>query len=993
MSYSHFGDLLRAYREKAELTQEQLAELSGLSPGAISNLERGINKSPWRKTVLALADALKLSPSQRDSLLAAKQRITPLEKRTPKEAVRSRPSQTRPLALFGRECEREQVDRLLADDGLPMLLFCGEPGIGKTRLLQEAEDCAEQLGWTVLRGGSQQAEGQHPYAPLIQAIESSFADQTLDQRRQSLKGCEWMARLLPELTDVVDASAFTWQISPEQERHFMFSAVARYLAHLADPGGVLLVLDDLQWAAPDGLSLLLTLIRSTASSKRPVRLRVVAAARDTRLDVYHPLSQLVTNLARDGLVARTQLGLLSMEHASHLLHAALADVHDISYAEREVAIRLALARAGGVPFFLMSFARALSDRRGDTNQILAGTGIPWDATEMIQQRVNELPQASKDLLALAAVHGRETPLTVLASACDLTEKLFIEALETIYASRLLIETSGGACEFAHDLIREAILADLSDVRAKMLHRRVAEALEADPQRAQAEPLAFHYGRSAEVDRAIVYYEREGDRACALRAHAAAEGCYREALSRLTAHGTTSARGRVLEKLGNLLMACGRYADAIVALEEAESCFSQVGDRDGAGRVVAQIGWAHVHGRIGDKGLARVEPLLAPEALTNYRPSTRVALWCAYAILLFGQNRYLEQLSSAQRAAMLAREANDVAALVKSMRLEGLALVQLGQIDKALPILQETVSAAQAVGDLDSYSAALNDTAAVYRARGELISSWSYSARAVEVAKNLGDPTAEAFFVSSHGDNAFLLGDWGVARHCFERAVAIVRDMESSWVAAYPLISMGALNLAEGQDEEAISMLDEAVTLATHNHDLQALRIAHAALAERELLRGAAFKALKRLQPLIEPSTVDEKDSIALFPFMAWAELELGNLANAKAMLKQCLRQANATGNRLVIVDALIAQARLRICQEDWLDAGESLDDALAISKNMACPYADIKARYVYGNLYAARHLSSQAREKYEQALKICRRLGERLYRYRIEQALGRLRNS
>ncbi len=450
---------------------------------------------------------------------------------------------------------------------------------------------------------------------------------------------------------------------------------------------------------------------------------------------------------------------------------------------------------------------------------------------------------------------------------------------------------------------------------------------------------------------------------------------------------------MLEKLGNLLMTCGRYADAIGAFEEAESCFSKVGDRDGAGRAIAQVGWAHVRGGTGDQGLARVEPLLAPEALKDYRPSTQVALWCAYSVLLFGQNCYLEQFASARRAAMLAREANDIAALAQSLRLEGLALVQLGRIDEALPILQETIRTAEIVGDLDSYSAALNDTAAVYRARGELTSSWRHSARAVEVAEYLGDPTAVAFFMSSHGDNAFLLGDWGVARHSLERSVAIVRDMESSWVAAYPLISLGVLHLAEGQDEAALRMLDEAVALATRSHDLQALRIAHAALAERELLCGAPADALKRVQPLLDPTTADEKDSIALLPFVSWAELELGVLTNANAMLNRCLRQARATGNRLVIVDALIAQARLRIRQAEWMDARESLDDALAISKNMAYPYADIKARYVYGNLYAARHLPVQAREQYEQALKLCRRLGERLYRQRIEQALGRLRTS
>jgi tetratricopeptide (TPR) repeat protein len=906
------------------------------------------------------------------------------------EGLRTPEARPRPLALIGRAREQEQIDQLLARDSLPMLLFDGEPGIGKTRLLLEAEDRAQRLGWTVLRGGSQQADGQHPYAPLIQALESSLVEKTLDQRRESLKGCEWMARLLPELIDAAVVPAPTWQVSPEQERHLIFSAVARYLAHLADSGAVLLVLDDLQWAAPDGLSLLVALIRSVATSARPVQFRVVAAARDTQLEAQHPLSQSLADLAHDGLVSRTHLGCLAVEHASKLLHAALTDLHGIAFDEREGAVRVALARAGGVPLFLMSFARELSARRSDSNQVIAANEIPWDVAQMIRQRVEGLPLASQDVLDVAAVHGRETPLALLASACDLTEIQLIEAVEAAYAARLLIEASEDTCRFAHDLIREAILADLSTVRAKMLHRRVAEALEADPQRAQAEPLAYHYGRSSEVDRAIMYLERSGDQAYALRAHAAAEACYRDALARLAAHGAISMRGRVQEKLGSLLMAGGRYADAISVLEEAVACFSQVGDRDIAARTVAQIGWAHVRGGTGDQGLARVEPLLAPEALKDRRSPSQVALWCAHAVLLFGQNRYLEQLASAQRAATLAREANDTAALAQSLRLEGLALVQLGRLDESLPVLQETIKTAEIVGDLDSFSAALNDTAAVYRVRGELTASWSYSARAVEVAEYMVDPTGVAFFVSSHGDNAYLLGDWSAARQCYERAVAIVRSMGSSWVVAYPLMSLGALNLAEGEDEAALRLLDEAVALATRVNDLQALRIVQATLAERELLRGAAANALRRLQPLLDPSTADEKDSIALLPLIGWANLELGGLTSADMMLNLCLQRAERTDNRLVIVDALIAQARLCIHQAEWTRARESLDDALALAKDMKYPYANVKILYLFGNLSATISLPAQAREQYTQALSICDRLGERLYRRRIEQALSGL---
>lgn len=770
----------------------------------------------------------------------------------------------------------------------------------------------------------------------------------------------------------------------------MFGAVGRYLARIAEPFGALLALDDLQWATADGLSLLMSLLRSIEDATQPTRLRVVAAARDTALDPSHPLSHAIADLARAGLVARTRLGPLTADQADALLHAALADVEGIAPEEREAAIQAALVRASGVPFYLMSFARELSARRGDSNQMLGLTSIPWDIAEMIHQWINELPPVAQTVLSVAAVHGRETPLPLLASACELTEQQVVEAVEAAYGARLLIESEGGACLFAHDLIREVVLSKLSAARVRMLHRRVAEALEADPRGTQAEPLAFHYGRSAESDRAILYLERAGDQARALRANAAAEACYRDALGRLADRGPQDARGRVEEKLGALLMGCGRYTDAIRELEEAASCFGDVGDSNGVGRTVAQIGWAHVRAGTGDQGLARVEPLLAPVALARLGLPTQVMLWCAHAVLLFGQGRYLQQLSSARRGAVLAREANDMAALAKSMRLEGLALVLLGRMDEALPVLRETIDTSEIVGDLDSYSAALNDTAAAYRVRGELTSSWTHSARAVEIADRLGDPTGIAFFATSHGDNTYLLGDWATARHAYKRAIAVVREMGSSWVAAYPLMSLGALDLAEGQDADAIKLLDEAATIAEHDHDLQALRIAQATLAERELVAGAAADALRRLQPLLDASTATEKDTVALLPLVAWAQSDLGNFSQAEAMLTLCVQRAEASGARLVIVDALIAQARLRIRQADWERGRDSLDNALALAKGMAYPYARLKAHHVYGDLFAASHASEQAREHYEQALALCRRLGEAHYRPQIERAYAHL---
>ncbi|MDE3229264.1 MAG: AAA family ATPase, partial [Chloroflexota bacterium] len=645
------------------MTQEELAERSGLSVQGIGALERGVVRFPWRETTLRLADALNLDSTKREELLAARQRTTPQIKRTPVGAAPvARPGA---LALIDRAHEQDLISRLFHGVGPPVLLFDGEPGIGKTRLLDHADDQARQMGWTVLRGGSQRDFGQHPYAPLVQALEQSLVGQTPGQRRQSLRDCEWISRLLPEVSADIVAPTPAWQMSPEQERRLMFGAVERYLARLAEPVGVLLALDDLQWATPDALRLLVSVIRATATVSRPVRLRVVAAARDTPLEARHPLSQCVADLAHDGLVSRAHLEPLTTEHASALLLAALVNHHGMEPGEGEAAMRVIVARAGGVPFYLMGFARALSDRRGDGRQMRATTDIPWDVAQIIRQRVGELPATAQDVLAIAAVNGRETPMTLLAGACDLTEGQFVDAFEAAYASGLLAEGVRDACTFRHDLIHDVVLAGLSDVRREMAHRRLGEALEADQRHTQAALLAFHFGRGAEPNRSVVYLERTGDQACTLGAHAAAEGYYRDALTQLKALGDMGACGRVLEKLGGLLMACGRYADAVDALEEAASCYRQMDDRDGVGRVVAQIGWAHIRGGTGEQGLTRLEPLLTPATLAGQRSATQAALWAAHAVLLFGQNHYLEQLASAQRAVALARDANDPTTLARS----------------------------------------------------------------------------------------------------------------------------------------------------------------------------------------------------------------------------------------------------------------------------------------------------------------------------------------
>src|SRR5205085_3745714 len=277
----------------------------------IQALEQGTSHTPRPDTVALLAAALRLSPqAQVTFAAAARSRSFPPS---------GPPSSGRPagagghavVPLVGRAPELAVLERHLraeqTTEGTPqVLLLSAEPGIGKSRLLQEAVQQGVAQGWTVLAGGCHRQGSQEPYAPLLDALAQHLHTQAPVRMRAALAGCAWLVRLLPELAQTLEPLS-PGTLPPEQERRLMFAAVVRVLANVAGPAGTLLVLDDLQWAGPDALDLLAMLVRSPslAHRERGARgagvLRVVGAYRETEVRPADPLGLLLADLAQAGL--------------------------------------------------------------------------------------------------------------------------------------------------------------------------------------------------------------------------------------------------------------------------------------------------------------------------------------------------------------------------------------------------------------------------------------------------------------------------------------------------------------------------------------------------------------------------------------------------------------------------------------------------------------------------------------------------------------------
>ena len=966
-----FGTLLRRYRIAAGLTQEELAERAGISLRSLGNMERGA-RTPHRDTLALVAAALGLSAGEQAVFLEARRRGSAAATVAAPDGLSTPP-------FVGRTRERALLERHLAGQGPPVLLFAGEPGIGKTRLLQAAIPPAVAAGWRVLDGGCQRRGGPEPYAPLLEALQRFIRRRSPAQLHADLQGCAWLVRLLPELMDGPIPPLPPWTLRPEQEQRLLAEAVQRFLANIAGPRGTLLLLDDLQWAGQDALDLIGALARAAAE----VPLRLIGAYRDTEVPPAAPLA--LADLAQAGLAVGRALDPLAAAEAAQLLAGLLGE--DDGAAPRHERL---LERAGGVPFFLVSWAQALSLDGAEP-----GTdGIPWDVEHSILQRVARLPRLAQEVVQVVALLGGMVPLPLLLEIIGEPEPSVLAALDAAWQARLLIEGEQGY-QCAHDLIHEVIEMRMGGGRRAMLHRHIAEALERHALERGAEPplavLAYHYERSSAPDQALRYLELAGDRARCQPALGAAEAYYRTLVSRLDGLGRLVDSARVREKRGGVLATLGWYDAALVVLEQAADTMQAVGDLDGLGQVMAQM--AHIHYQRGtvDKGIACLHPIL--ERLEARGPSAALArLYTALAELNLHGGQWAEEVAAAERAGQVARLVGDEGTSIRAEYLRGSALFLMGRAGEGLSILEETIRRAEAAGEVACLVQTLYSAAWICEERGELEQVARYTEWAIAAAERLGDPVLIGDGIIKRGVVAHVRGRWEQARRHYAQVQEINRQigispLSCTWGA--PLLVLGRVSLVEGAWDEAAIYLQESARIGATQGKRSGLRHTQSALAERDILMGSPEAACARLMPLLDRAGVQEcVVTTAILPVLAWAYLERGETEQAARTVEEAIRRARPEQLRLSLVEMLRVQALVALRQGDWIAAERALEDGLSVARGIGCPYGEARLLHVYGHVCAAAGASGPARERLEAALAIFQQLGARQDSAQVERDLA-----
>ena len=400
--------------------------------------------------------------------------------------------------------------------GVGAVLIAGEPGVGKTRLAGEWSMQAYAQEAVVLYGRCDEDLGA-PYQPFAEALRS-LVPCLGESRLRGLRGVEALLPLIPGLTDVLPDLAAPTRADPDTERYALFDAVVALLESASTSAPIVLILDDLHWAAKSTLLLLRHVLRFGERA----RLQIVGTYRSTDLDRSHPLAAMLADLHRDGTAERLQLSGLDEDDVSTY-------VAEAGYDDEELARALATV-TGGNPFFLIEALRHVDESGGVWDQ----STLPQGVREAVSRRLSRLPAETNKALAAAAVVGSRF-------AVDLVERVveqdLVDAFDEACKAGIVVEEPGGHYRFNHALIRQSLLAELPSVRRMRLHQRIATTLESEPGADEEllADLAHHYFECAwagNAAKAVEYCRRAADQAMARLAYEGAADLYDHALHAL-----------------------------------------------------------------------------------------------------------------------------------------------------------------------------------------------------------------------------------------------------------------------------------------------------------------------------------------------------------------------------------------------------------------------------------------------------------------------------
>jgi predicted ATPase/DNA-binding SARP family transcriptional activator/class 3 adenylate cyclase len=634
-----------------------------------------------------------------------------------------------------------------------------------------------------------------------------------------------------------------------------FRAVETLVELAAQQTPLVLACEDLHWADPTSLALLEHLLPLTDHVPvlvicvlRPEKdhgcWRIREAA-ERRYGHRH------TGLSLDPLTERE-----STELVGHLLH-----VEDLPQGLRA---RI-LGHAEGNPFYVEEILRSLIDAgvivydeatdpstglRASTPEY-SGVGRTgrWGATRdvadiplpdtlrgVLMARIDRLPREARHVLQLAAVIGRFFAYPILSAIASPRPegegsgvRVLDDDLVTLQRGQMIRQRTRlpeAAYMFKHQLTQEAAYEGLLRRKRRVLHRRVAEAVEQlFPERVEEQPglLAHHWERAGEVERAIPYLRRAGEQAAAQFANAEAVAYFGRALDLLPQESVERytlllARERVYELMGDR-EAQGRDLATLKGLAEAHG--------DKAKQAEVAVRRARYLHRIGEHTKASTVAQAAvrlAQAAQNVR--SEAMAYREWGRVLGGREERQRHL---ERALALARDAGLRQVEAEILHTLGLVLGNLGDRERQMDCWEQGLRICRQIGDRRREGEALRDVGFSLCHRGNWTEAEGYLRQSLNICRETGNRRDEAWALQFLGGMSNYRGNYAQARNSIEHGLRICREIhdrvgerEALWYLGYTHMGMADYATARDCLEQSLHIFREMNRRGTDGWVLAAL---------------------------------------------------------------------------------------------------------------------------------------------------------------------------
>lgn len=841
------------------------------------------------------------------------------------------------ISIVGREKEIEYFTTAIEEcksRGGGTYLITGPVGVGKSRLLEEIAKIGKNHNLAVLFGRGLD-EKSVPYLPFTDAL-SSYTRAEIEAYTPlalSLAGGETRGLESVDLT---------------REKGRILEFLSKKITDIESQVPVILIIDDLHWADAASLSLFIYLARNIQGR----RILLLAAYPDEALkSEKNPMFvNTVMQLRSEKLAKVVELKPLSYEAILKLLEMEFG-----TWKIPEEIARVIYEKTEGLPLFVTEFVRSIVESNiydPSTRELKVAPEqlqMPPSVQGIIKARLAVLSENARKLLTYASICGRVFRYDVLEAIVEMGTEELLDALDELLRKGFIKEETEEKYRFVHNAIYETVLNEIISVRKRIVHRKIAEALEKLHNTLEYAPeIARHYYDAQLYEKAAPFALHSAENFAKIYATEEtikyaeiARFCYEKT-------GEKEQLMKALLLLGDMWLLQGKYDDAQKVYEEVKNIAESVAKQEKVGIAVARIGLGYFRKGLMNKAL---ENLL--HALDIFEKS---GLKMEYARTLrqIGwvyerKGDFIRSLDYVSKSLKLTEELGDPAELADAYHRLGTTQLSIGLMEEAEKNLSKAIEIRKKQNLLKGLADSYNNLGVLYHDIGDLDRAVEYYLKAKEIFTKIGDVVGESMISNNLGIIHHDRGEWEKALDNYLKDYHANLKIGNLWGYIISASNIGDLYREMEKYDEALKYYNNALECSEKIGEKWIYCSALGSVAEIYAIKG---------------------------------EIE-----RAKELAERCLMIAKSTGSKESLAFAHSSFGVVQRYAKNWEEAEDHLTSAKLLYIEMKMKSGIASCDEELGILYAEMGEFEKARKFFEDAIKSFRELGQVKSVERIEKTM------